>query len=138
MENKKEILKKAKKLLDPRIKTLSEITKWVDYLIVDELEDYNTDLLLKGFSKLDTLEILRTVVAKIRDNGVEQSVLSDSINTIRMKFDTKRGNIMWPIRVAISGKKVALPLFESIEILGKQKTITRLENAIIKLEEYDG
>jgi glutamyl-tRNA synthetase len=39
------------------------------------------------------------------------------------------------LRVAITGQKVSPPLFESIELIGKDKTLERLRNAIEILEK---
>ena len=35
-----------------------------------------------------------------------------------------------PVRVAVTGRRVALPLYESIELLGRERTLARLEHAI--------
>ena len=40
-----------------------------------------------------------------------------------------RGEILWPLRVALSGKKASAPPFEIAEILGKEKTLKRLNQA---------
>lgn len=136
MENKKEIIKKAKVLLDPRIKTLAEVKDWIDYLVLDELKDYDTNLLLKHFNITDTIDILNNIKLFLSTSDVYG--LSNHITNLKVLYNVKRGYIMWPLRVAISGKKVALPLFESIEIIGKDKTIDRINVAIRKLENHNG
>lgn len=40
---------------------------------------------------------------------------------------------LFPIRVAITGESISLPLFESIEILGIEETRKRIKNAILSL-----
>jgi glutamyl-tRNA synthetase len=42
----------------------------------------------------------------------------------------KAGQMFQPIRVAVCGRKNAPPLFESLEVLGKEKTLERIERAI--------
>lgn len=135
-KNKKEIIKKAKVLLDPRIKTLAEIKDWVDYLILDELKDYDTNLLLKYHNKFDVIDILNNIRLFISNNDL--SDLSNHISNLKVIYNVKRGYIMWPLRIAISGKTVALPLFESIQILGADVTIKRISIAINKLENNNG
>ncbi len=39
-----------------------------------------------------------------------------------------------PIRVAVCGKKNAPPLFETLEVLGKEKTLARIGQAVEKLQ----
>ena len=41
------------------------------------------------------------------------------------------------LRVAITGQKVSPPLFESIEVIGKDKTLERLKKAMEMLEKFD-
>ena len=40
-----------------------------------------------------------------------------------------RGGLLWPLRIALSGKKASAPPFEIAEILGKEKTLQRLSQA---------
>lgn len=37
------------------------------------------------------------------------------------------------MRVAVTGRTVGLPLFESLEVLGKDRTLTRIDSALTKL-----
>jgi len=41
-----------------------------------------------------------------------------------------RGYLLWPLRVALTGKKGSPPPFEIIEILGKERTLKRVKEAI--------
>ena len=41
-----------------------------------------------------------------------------------------RGFMLWPLRVALSGKKSSPSPFEIADILGKEKTLKRIEEAI--------
>ena len=42
----------------------------------------------------------------------------------------KAGQMFQPIRVAVCGRKNAPPLFETLEVVGKEATLIRIENAI--------
>ena len=44
--------------------------------------------------------------------------------------ENNKGFVMWPLRVALSGKKASASPFEIAEILGKQKTLKRIADAI--------
>ena len=51
------------------------------------------------------------------------------------KFNTKnKGYLLWPLRVALSGKEASASPFEIAEILGKEKTLQRIIEAIEKLK----
>jgi len=45
-----------------------------------------------------------------------------------------RGRVLWPLRVALSGEKASAGPFEIAEILGKEKTLERIEDAILLLK----
>jgi glutamyl-tRNA synthetase len=47
--------------------------------------------------------------------------------------ELKLGKTQAPIRVAMTGRTVGPPLFESIEILGRDETVRRLQNSITRL-----
>jgi glutamyl-tRNA synthetase len=42
------------------------------------------------------------------------------------------GKIAQPLRVAICGTTISLPIFDSVQMLGKHKTLTRIDNALKK------
>ena len=41
-----------------------------------------------------------------------------------------RGNILWPLRVALTGKKNSAPPLDIINVLGKERTLKRIKEAI--------
>lgn len=45
----------------------------------------------------------------------------------------KLGKAQAPVRVAVTGRTVGLPLFESLEILGRDRTLARIDAALAKL-----
>jgi glutamyl-tRNA synthetase len=47
--------------------------------------------------------------------------------------ELKLGKTQAPIRVAITGRTVGPPLFESIEVLGRDETVRRLQSALNRL-----
>ena len=48
-----------------------------------------------------------------------------------------RGEILWPVRVALSGRKVSASPFEIISVLGREESLKRLERAITALASQD-
>jgi glutamyl/glutaminyl-tRNA synthetase len=48
---------------------------------------------------------------------------------------TNRGNLLWPLRAALSGKKNSAGPIDLILTLGREKTITRIDEAINKLKQ---
>lgn len=52
----------------------------------------------------------------------------------RAKEFKDRGELLWPLRAALSGKKASPGPFEIMDVLGKEKTISRVESAISMLK----
>jgi glutamyl-tRNA synthetase len=68
--------------------------------------------------------------------GVEfkHDPLDQSLRAAAQELGLKAGQMFQPIRVAVCGKKNAPPLFETLEVLGKEKTLARIGQAIEKLK----
>jgi glutamyl-tRNA synthetase len=46
------------------------------------------------------------------------------------------GQVFGILRVAVTGQKVSPPLFESMEVIGKEKVLARIDHAIVLLEHW--
>lgn len=132
--DKKEILVRIKSLIVGRVNKLEDLPKWTRYLFIDNL-DYEDNLLLSG--KLSTnkvINILDDVNSYLRFHQ-SGSFEEFARTTLVSKYSTKLTNVLWPIRIAITGQRVALPLFESMQIIGNERCIQRISIAINKLKE---
>jgi len=114
-----------------RLKKLSEIAELTDFFFKDKLE-YNKELLrwkqMKDDEIKNSLEILEKIISKIKQEDFNKENLEKILISEAEKLED-RGKLLWPLRVALSGKKASAPPFEIAEILGKQKTLKRLEQA---------
>ena len=129
----RDYLNKAVSIYQERLKKLSEISGLIDYFFKEKLE-YDRGLLIwKSMTKeevLISIDKAIDVLSGISDwdrKNIEKSLLNEA-----NKIDD-RGKLLWPLRVALSGKQSSAGPFEIAEILGKQKTINRLKQAKIKL-----
>ena len=116
-----------------RMKRLSDIDELSDHMFRDNL-DYDKDLLRwKDMSDEElnqSLDIIINALHKI-DNwdqeSLEKTLMSEAEKT------GNRGGVLWPMRVALSGKKASAGPFEIANILGREKTIKLIENAKNKI-----
>ncbi len=79
--------------------------------------------------KTDTLENAKTHIAKVREilaTVIEWNV--ESIKSVVMPYAEQvgKGNVLWPVRVALSGKEKSPDPFEIAQIIGKEETLKRL------------
>lgn len=116
-----------------RIKVLSEITENVDFLFLDEPVDDEASW-TKAMGKGDPAALLTTARAKLADaDWTDPESLKNAVLAAGEEHGLKLGKAQAPVRVAVTGRTVGLPLFESLEILGKEKSLTRIDAALAKL-----
>ena len=123
------LLNTAMPLVHERINKLTEAAPMLGFLFTDQVEYDATDV-----EKVLTDDGL-AVVAGARDAlGSLETWTTDSIDAaLRAKLVEEMGlkprNAFGPVRVAVTGRKVSPPLFESLEILGREESLARLDAA---------
>jgi glutamyl-tRNA synthetase len=67
--------------------------------------------------------------------GVEfkHDPLDQALRAAAQELGVKAGQMFQPIRVAVCGRKNAPPLFETLEVLGKETTVARIDQAISRI-----
>jgi glutamyl-tRNA synthetase len=125
----KEWLSKAIETLKERAKTLVELAHSLRFYIAEDIE-YEEKAKAK-FLNEKTLPYLLDVkeALKVLDTFAAPEI-EKIFTTLVEKHTTKLGNIAQPVRVAITGKTESPGIFEVLEIVGKKKTLKRLEKAI--------
>lgn len=127
LPREKEILTAAAPLIQTRIQTLAESVGMLGFFfILDDQVTIEPDA--KKTLKAGADEVLAKaieVLQPLEDFSAENlnEVLREAIVE---KMGVKPRLAFGPLRVALSGKRVSPPLFESMEILGKAATLTRL------------
>ncbi len=121
-------------LIRERIKLLSDVLTAADFLFVDQLPPYDPAELIP--QKGDTT-MARKVLEKAREvlAGVEfkHDPLDQALRAAAQELGVKAGQMFQPIRVAVCGRKNAPPLFETLEVLGKESTLARIDQAVRKI-----
>ncbi|WP_432142068.1 glutamate--tRNA ligase [Streptomyces sp. bgisy084] len=116
-----------------RLTVLSDITANVDFLFrAEPVEDEASwTKAMKG----DPAALLTTARAKLdaADWTAGPEPLKEAVLAAGEEHGLKLGKAQAPVRVAVTGRTVGLPLFESLEILGKERTLQRIDAALAKL-----
>ena len=123
-------------LLQPRTEVFTDIPEQIDF--IDSLPDY--DIALYTHKKMKTnaetsLTVLKEILP-VLENLSDWTL--DSINAamaeLVAKLGVKNGYVLWPLRVAVSGKQFTPGGGTEIaELLGKEETIRRVKAGIEKL-----
>jgi glutamyl-tRNA synthetase len=122
-------------LVQERLKTLAEAPERTGFLFEKDLV-YDVALLVgKKMSEALSLHSLRQARSRLGAlDGFELETTEPSMRALATDLGLKAGQLFGIIRVAVTGKKVAPPLFESMAVLGRTSTLARLDCAIEALE----
>ena len=80
---------------------------------------------------LKVLKHGREVLARTEFN---HPALEEALRASAQELGIKAGQMFQPIRVAVCGRKVAPPLFETLQVLGRDVSLKRIDQAIEKLQ----
>jgi len=123
-------------LLQARCEKLGDIPEKIDFF--DNLPEYSDELFVHKKSKTDkmiSLEMLRAARPELESipDWTTESV-HDSLIALAEKLGVKNATLMWPLRIAVSGKLVTPGgAVEICHILGRDETIRRIGAGIDKL-----
>lgn len=125
-------------LLQQRCEVLTDIPEKVDFF--DALPEYDTALYTNKKSKTDaavSLEMLRMVRPILEGlSDWEDEELLAAMTGLAAKLEVKNAKVMWPVRIAVSGKAVTPGgAVEICRILGREETLRRIDRGIALLEE---
>jgi glutamyl-tRNA synthetase len=123
----RQLLDQAMPLVGERINKLTEVVDMLGFLFVDDADFARTD-------ELD--DAGREVVAASYDalSAIEHWSTAEIDEALRRALVEERGlkprHAFGPVRIAVTGRKVSPPLFESLELLGRERSLARLRDAM--------
>jgi glutamyl-tRNA synthetase len=114
-----------------RVRTLSEVPGMVDFLFLDR-PVIDPDAWEKGVLKVKDGPVLLREAAAAYTALDEWTVaaLHQATLAVGEAHGLKLGKAQAPIRVAVTGRMVGPPLFESLNVLGRERTLARMEQAM--------
>ena len=120
-------------LEQPRLKKLSELAEKTDYFFKEP--EYDASLLkwkqMDNLTIRNSLETAKFILQQVAENGMTKENLE---KLFLAKTNKDRGELLWPLRVALSGKKFSPGPFEIMAVLGKDAAISRINAAISMLK----
>jgi glutamyl-tRNA synthetase len=131
-------LTKISRLLQPRTEVLTSIPENIAF--IDTLPEYDNSLYVHKKMKTNeenSLEYLKAALPVLE--GIadwNQQSVHDSLMELVQKLGVKNGQLLWPVRIAISGKEVTPGgAMEIADILGKDETVSRIKTGISRLSK---
>jgi glutamyl-tRNA synthetase len=124
---------KVAPLVQERVATLGEIPEMVEFFFVDDLR-YDEAAFAKVIINDPTGKaILEEAIGRYERLGTwEASALHEAVQQLGDAHGLALRKAQAPIRCAVTGSLVGPPLFESLEYLGRKRTIQRLRDALAR------
>jgi glutamyl-tRNA synthetase len=118
-------------LAQTRIAVLAEIVPNVDFLFLDQpaVDDAAWSKAMKD----GAADLLGAAVEAFEQAPWDAESLKTALEAVGLARGLRLGKAQAPVRVAVTGRSVGLPLFESLEVLGRERTLTRLRAAVDRL-----
>jgi glutamyl-tRNA synthetase len=118
-------------LAQTRIAVLAEIVAYVDFLFLPEpdIDAAAWDKSVAGSAEL--LADAETALDAL--TSWDADALKATMEAVGAARGLKLGKAQAPVRVAVTGRSVGLPLFESLAVLGRERTLARLRAALTKV-----
>lgn len=119
-------------LFKPRAKTLKELADSIALFFADKVE-YDEAAVKSVLEKEGVKAKLNALIEKFGalDNFELQNI-ENCVRNLAAELGIKAADLIHPIRVAVTGRTVGAGLFETVALLGKEKTLARLKGALKK------
>jgi glutamyl-tRNA synthetase len=132
-DDERETFRSVAPLIQERMKLLSEAPGQVRFLFVEDL-DYDAGSWEKVMTKPDSPAAVQAALGRLAE--LDQWSTGKIEETLRvmladLELNARRG--LQPLRVAVTGSSISPPLFESLEALGRDRSLARLQNALDRM-----
>ena len=125
-------------LAQERVTTLAEVPGYVAFVFTDAFEMEQASFEKALLRDEGAAEILRLARTALRTCEWTPAALKEVIEAVGEQVGRKLAKAQAPVRVATMGATVGLPLFESLDVLGRERVLERLDAALARLEKVAG
>jgi len=117
-------------------RTLAQIEQKSEFLFVDDDKiKYDDKAVKKVLLKGDGLVVLGIVREKLAAmSELTEQGIEDMLRGLAEEKQVGLGKVAQPLRVAICGTTISLPIFDSVQLLGKENTLKRIDNTLKKFQ----
>ena len=128
---KPEVFAAMAPLVQTRVAVMAEVVDMVDFLFMAE-PPIDDAAFTKAFSAdfaIPTLTQIATAFEAIEWNAES---IKQAVEAVGTEHEVKLGKLQGPLRIAITGRSVGPPLFEPIELLGRDESLRRIRAALLR------
>jgi glutamyl-tRNA synthetase len=122
-----EVFAELAPLAQTRVSLLAEVVAMVDFAFLRD-PVYDEAAWAKAMRE-PAAELLAEIAAAYEDVPWQADSLRERLEAVGATYGLSLGKAQAPVRVAVTGRTVGLPLFESMAVLGRTETLRRIESA---------
>ncbi|MCL2213997.1 MAG: glutamate--tRNA ligase [Treponema sp.] len=136
-EQQRKIFLASMSLVKERLVFLSEVPEKIAYLFKEPDVPAKEEFIPKKCDLEKTIELLQIgkEIVKYLAQAINDEQSESFIKAEAEKREIKLGDLMMPLRVAITGSRVSPPLFGSLRLLGEECSLKRIEKAFARLTD---
>jgi glutamyl-tRNA synthetase len=127
-------VRKIMPLVQERTKKLTDVPALTAFFFVDEL-DYDPALLvaknMNPSTALSALEVSSQRLSKL--SAFDESSLESLLRPLAGELQLKAGQLFSILRTAVTGETATPPLFQTMVVLGRERCLRRIDEAVVKL-----
>ena len=124
-------------LVRERLKTLRDAAPLVEFVFSDNISVSPDDLVQRGMDPHSTGVALRAAHQGLADlETFDAPSIEGVLRPLAKDLGIKTGQLLGTLRAATTGQKVSPPIFESMEVLGRERTLTLIGKAIDTLQNH--
>ncbi|MCH8864335.1 MAG: glutamate--tRNA ligase, partial [Chloroflexi bacterium] len=121
-------------LVQERARTLSEVAELTRFFFVTETMNDPALLIAKEMDRASTLKTLKVSLERLGSlPAFDEESLETVLRPLAEELALKTGQLFGTLRVAVTGRTAAPPLFQTMAVLGKTLCLNRIETALTKL-----
>ena len=122
----KEKISKIMKALQERLKLVNEVADLSAFFFSD-IFPYNQEAVAKHLKNADTKAILTNLKAALEKvEPFTKENIETAFRALATEMGIKAGQVIHPARVALTGRSDSPPMFDTVEIIGKEQSIKRI------------
>ena len=121
-------------IIRERLKTLADAAPLIRFFFTDDVEYDSDELVQKGMDAAATRQALSAALVELEElSPFDADTLEGVLRPMAEDLNVKVGQLFGSLRVATTGLRVAPPLFQTMELLGKERTLASIHKAMAKL-----
>jgi glutamyl-tRNA synthetase len=124
------VVRDALPIIQERIARMKEVVPMLRFLFVEEIS-FDQESAAK-LAESDSQKVINTAISALEpvSNWQHEAIEGALRNALIDGLGLKPRNAFGPVRIAVTGSHISPPLFESMELLGRDRSMARLKSAV--------